>query len=363
MSLFLPTITIKDGALLKKIGPTERPLIVAEMSGNHNQSLDRALEIIERAAECGADMIKFQTYTADTLTIDCDNEEFIVEADLWKGKTLYQLYEEAHTPWEWHEQMFAKAREVGIIPFSSPFDETAVDFLEELDCPAYKIASFELGHIPLIKKVAATGKPIIFSTGMAGWSDITDAMYAIREYHNKAVLLVCSSTYPARPEYSNIRRIPEYSKGWGVNAGLSDHTPGTTVALGSVALGATLIEKHFTLSRAEGGVDAAFSIEPAELKELVEQSRIVWEALGSGNAYTNGTTIEAEKKNKIFCRSIYVVADIKRGEKLTTDNIRIIRPGLGLKPRNFDKVLGRTVNKDVKRGTPLSMEDLNDNRS
>lgn len=353
-------IIIHDGNIIKHIGPKHAPLIVAEMSGNHNQSLERALRIIEVAAECGADAIKFQTYTADTITIDCDNEEFIVgnNAKLWEGKSLYKLYEEAHTPWEWHEQMFAKAREVGILPFSSPFDETAVDFLEKLDCPMYKVASFELVHIPLIKKIATTNKPIIMSTGMADRVDLSDAVYAARAYGPRDIaLLACTSTYPATPENSNIRKIVEFMRHYGAHAGLSDHTLGNSVALGAVGLGATVIEKHFTLSRAEGGVDAAFSMEPAELKELVRKSKNVWTSLGN---FTFWRKDEAEQANKVFRRSIYIVQDMEEGDIFTKENIRVIRPSLGMRPKFYERILGEKVNKKIKKGTPLTKDLIAD---
>lgn len=341
----------------RKIGPDQPPLIIAEMSGNHNQSLERALEIVEAAARAGAHALKIQTYTADTMTLNLDNKDFKIDdpESLWKGNTLYQLYQQAYTPWEWHKPIFDRARELGMIPFSTPFDETAVDFLEELDVPMYKIASFENTDIPLIKKVASTGKPIIISTGMATVADLDETVRAAREAGCKdLVLLKCTSTYPASPENTNILTIPHMRELFDCQVGLSDHTMGVGVAVASVALGATVIEKHFTLSRADGGVDAAFSLEPDEMRALVVETERAWQALGE---VKYGPT-EKEKASLKFRRSIYVAKDIKAGEKFTKENIRVIRPGYGLEPKYFERIIGLTANKDLKAGTPLSFDLL-----
>lgn len=341
----------------RKIGPNHRPFIIAEMSGNHNQSLERALAIVEAAAKAGAHALKIQTYTADTMTLNLENPEFKIEDSdsLWKGNTLYQLYQQAYTPWEWHKPIFDRARELGMIPFSTPFDETAVDFLEELDVPMYKIASFENTDIPLIKKVASTGKPMIISTGMATVAELDETVRAAREAGCKdLVLLKCTSTYPASPENTNILTIPHMRELFNCQVGLSDHTMGVGVAVASVALGATVIEKHFTLSRADGGVDSAFSMEPDEMKALVVETERAWQALGE---VKYGPT-EKEKASLKFRRSIYVAKDIKAGEKFTKENIRVIRPGYGLEPKYFERIIGLTANQDLKAGTPLSFDLL-----
>ncbi|WP_044748395.1 pseudaminic acid synthase [Bacillus alveayuensis] len=341
----------------RKIGPNQPPFIIAEMSGNHNQSLERALEIVEAAAKAGAHALKIQTYTADTMTLNLDNKDFKIEdsESLWKGNTLYQLYQQAYTPWEWHKPIFDRARELGMIPFSTPFDETAVDFLEKLDVPMYKIASFENTDIPLIKKVASTGKPMIISTGMATVAELDETVRAAREAGCKGlILLKCTSTYPASPENTNILTIPHMRELFNCQVGLSDHTMGVGVAVASVALGATVIEKHFTLSRADGGIDSAFSMEPEEMKELVIETERAWQALGE---VKYGPT-EKEKAALKFRRSIYVAKDMKAGEKLTKENIRIIRPSYGLAPKYYDLVLGKAVKKNVKKGTPLSWDIL-----
>lgn len=341
----------------RKIGPNHRPFIIAEMSGNHNQSLERALAIVEAAAKAGAHALKIQTYTADTMTLNLENPEFKIEDSdsLWKGNTLYQLYQQAYTPWEWHKPIFDRARELGMIPFSTPFDETAVDFLEELDVPMYKIASFENTDIPLIKKVASTGKPMIISTGMATVAELDETVRAAREAGCKdLVLLKCTSTYPASPENTNILTIPHMRELFNCQVGLSDHTMGIGVAVASVALGATVIEKHFTLSRADGGVDSAFSMEPDEMKALVVETERAWQALGE---VKYGPT-EKEEASLKFRRSIYVAKDIKAGEKFTKENIRVIRPGYGLEPKYFERIIGLTANQDLKAGTPLSFDLL-----
>ncbi len=339
----------------KKIGLGYRPFIIAEMSGNHNQSLERALQIVEAAAACSVDALKLQTYTADTMTLNINHGEFFIsdEENLWKGKSLYQLYKEAYTPWEWHQPIFERCKELGIIPFSTPFDETAVDFLEELDVPMYKIASFENTDIPLIKKVASTGKPMIISTGMATIAELDEAVRVAREAGCKdLILLKCTSTYPASPENTNMLTIPHMRELFDCEVGLSDHTMGIGVAVASVALGATVIEKHFTLSRADGGVDSAFSMEPEEMKALVIETERAWQALGE---VKYGPT-EKEKASLKSRRSIYVAKDMKAGEKFTKESIKIIRPGYGLPPKYYDLILGKTVKKDVKKGTPLSWD-------
>ncbi|WP_338751603.1 pseudaminic acid synthase [Bacillus sp. FJAT-52991] len=341
----------------RNIGNGHKPFIIAEMSGNHNQSLDRALAIVEAAAKSGAHALKIQTYTADTMTLNIENPDFVIndKDSLWKGNSLYKLYQQAYTPWEWHKPIFDRARELGMIPFSTPFDETAVDFLEELDIPMYKIASFENNDIPLIKKVASTGKPMIISTGMATVAELDETVRAAREAGCKdLILLKCTSTYPATPENTNISTIPHMRELFDVQVGLSDHTMGIGVAVASVALGATVIEKHFTLSRAEGGVDSAFSMEPEEMKALVIETERAWQAMGQ---VTYGPT-EKEKASLKFRRSLYVAKDIKVGERFTNENIKVIRPGYGLEPKYYDRILQSVSNKDMKAGTPLSWEHL-----
>lgn len=343
----------------REVGRHAAPFIVAEMSGNHNQSLDRALAIVDAAAAAGAHALKIQTYTADTMTIDFAEREFSIrdEGSLWQGKSLYKLYQEAYTPWEWHEPIFARCRELGMIGFSTPFDATAVDFLEQLAVPCYKIASFENIDLPLIRRCAATGKPLIISTGMASLSELEDAVAAAREAGcTQLILLKCTSTYPAEPDNSHIRTIPHLRDLFGCEVGLSDHTMGTGVAIASVALGASLIEKHFTLRRSDGGVDSAFSLEPEELHALVTESERAWRALGQ---VRYGPT-KAEEASRKYRRSLYVVRDLLAGDTLTTENIRAIRPGLGLPPKWTDAVLGRKVRRDVTRGTPLTLDLLND---
>ncbi len=339
------------------IGRDQAPFIIAEMSGNHNQSLERALEIVEAAARSGAHALKIQTYTPDTMTLDLSEGEFFVSdpSSLWKGTSLYKLYQEAHTPWEWHKPIFERARERGIIPFSTPFDETAVDFLENLDVPCYKIASFENTDLPLIRRVAATGKPLIISTGMATEAELDETVRAAREAGCKdLILLKCTSTYPATPENINILMIPHMRELFGCEVGLSDHTMGVGVAVASVALGATVIEKHFTLNRDDGGVDSTFSMEPTEMAQLVLETGRAWQALGQIHY---GPT-EGEKKSLAFRRSLYIVKDMKSGETLTRENLRAIRPGLGLPPKCFDQLLGKRVIRDVRRGTAATWDLL-----
>ena len=341
----------------RKIGVGEAPFIIAEMSGNHNQSLDRALEIVESAAKTGAHALKIQTYTPDTMTIDINEREFHISdpKSLWAGSSLYKLYGEAYTPWEWHKPIFDRARELGIIPFSTPFDDTSVEFLESLDMPCYKIASFENTDLPLIRRVAAPGKPMIISTGMATVAELDETVCAAREAGCKdLILLKCTSTYPARAENTNIFTIPHLRELFGCEVGLSDHTMGVGVSVASVALGATVIEKHFTLNRADGGVDSAFSMEPAEMAQLVMETERAWQALGQ----VSYGPMEAEQKSLQYRRSLYVVQDLKAGAVLTKENLRAIRPGLGLPPKYLEVMLGKTVNQGVKRGTALTWELL-----
>jgi N-acetylneuraminate synthase len=334
------------------VGQGHAPFVITEMSGNHNQSLERALEIVEAAAKTGAHALKIQTYTPDTMTLDLDEREFHIgdPNSLWAGTSLYKLYGEAYTPWEWHKPIFDRARELGLIPFSTPFDDTAVDFLETLDVPCYKIASFENTDLPLIRRVAATGRPLIISTGMATVAELDETVRAAREAGcTELILLKCTSTYPATAENTNILTIPHLRELFGCEVGLSDHTMGVGVSVASVALGATVIEKHFTLSRADGGVDSTFSMEPAEMAQLVIETERAWQALGQ---VSYGPT-EAEKKSIQFRRSLYIVQDLKVGDVLTHENVRAIRPGLGLPTKYLDEALGKRVNQDVKRGTAL----------
>jgi N-acetylneuraminate synthase len=335
------------------IGRDQPPFIIAEMSGNHNQSLERALQILEAAARSGAHALKLQTYTADTMTLDLNEREFRISdpKSLWTGRSLYDLYGEAHTPWEWHKPIFARARELGIIPFSTPFDDTAVDFLESLEAPAYKIASFENTDLPLIRRVAATGKPMIISTGMATIAQLDDTVRCARAAGCKdLILLKCTSTYPATAENSNLLTIPHLRDLFDCEVGLSDHTMGVGVSIASVALGATVIEKHFTLNRADGGVDSAFSMEPLEMAELVTETERASQALGQ----ISYGVLEVEQSSLQFRRSLYVVKDLKVGDVLTKENLRAIRPGLGLPPKYLEQVVGLIVKQDVCRGTALT---------
>lgn len=331
------------------------PFIIAEMSGNHNQSLDRALEIVDAAAKAGAHAIKLQTYTADTITLDVKGGDFEItdNKSLWSGQNLHDLYSKAHTPWEWHKPIMDRAAKHGLICFSSPFDETAVDFLESLDVPAYKIASFENNHLPLIQKVAATGKPMIISTGMASIAELHEAVTAAREAGCKdLILLKCTSTYPATPENTNVLTIPHMRELFGCQIGLSDHTMGVGVAVAAVAHGATVIEKHFTLSRADGGVDSTFSLEPGELKSLIEETKRAWESLGK---VVYGPT-DAEQKSLVFRRSIYVAQDINKGDVFTRKNLRVVRPSLGLHPRYLDQILGKKSRSTLRIGDAFRWE-------
>lgn len=337
------------------IGIGSPPFIIAEMSGNHNQSLDRALDIVEAAAQAGAHALKLQTYTPETMTLDLDEKEFHIDdpASLWQGTSLYKLYAQAYTPWEWHRPIFERAGALGMLCFSTPFDETAVEFLEDLGVPAYKVASFENTDLPLIRRIAATRKPMIISTGMASVAEIDDAVGTARDSGcEDLILLKCTSSYPASPENSNLNTIPHMRELFGCEVGLSDHTMGVGAAVAAIALGATVIEKHFTLRRLDGGVDSAFSLEPHELALLVTETKRAWEALGQVS-YGTG---EQERKSMIFRRSLYVVKDVSPGEALTQDNLRAIRPGLGLPPKYLDVVMGMRVNRYVRRGTPLTWD-------
>jgi len=341
----------------RTIGRDAPPWVIAEMSGNHNQSLQRALALVDAAADAGAHALKLQTYTPDTMTIDLDEREFHIgdPQSLWQGKSLYQLYGEAFTPWEWHAPIFARARARGLVPFSTPFDDTAVAFLESLDVPCFKIASFENTDLDLIRRVASTGKPLILSTGMASQAELEETVAAARQAGCRdLVLLKCTSTYPAPPASSHLLTIPHLREHFRCEVGLSDHTLGLGVAVASVALGASVIEKHLTLSRAEGGVDAAFSLEPAELASLVIETNRAWQALGQVHY---GPT-EAERPSLTYRRSLYIVRDLAAGEILTRENVRAIRPGLGLPPKHLTEVLGRRVRRAVPRGTALTWDLL-----
>ncbi len=332
----------------RKIGKEHPPLVIAELSGNHNASLERALALIDAVAEAGAEAIKLQTYTPDTITIDHDGPGFRLEGGLWHGRTLHDLYAEAQTPYEWHGALFAHARAHGLIVFSSPFDDTAIGLLESLDAPAFKIASFEAIDLPLIRRAARSGKPLIVSTGMTTESEIEEALDAAGG-PNRTALLHCVSAYPARFADANLRAIPMLEARFGCPVGLSDHTPGTAAAVAAVALGACIIEKHFTLARADGGPDSAFSLEPAELKQLVEDCRNAWESLGEPVLHRG----EVESGNRQFRRSLYVVRDVAAGAVLTSADIRSIRPGFGLEPKRLPEILGKTAARNLNRGEPV----------
>ena len=337
------------------VGIDAPPFIIAEMSGNHNQSLDRALEIVDAVAKTGAHALKLQTYTADTMTIDVAHGEFINDQELWSGRSLYNLYKEAYTPWEWHAAIFSRARDLGLIPFSTPFDNSSVEFLENLNVDCYKIASFENTDVNLIRKVAATGKPLIVSTGMMDLSEMDEMVRNAREAGCKdLILLKCTSTYPSTPKGTNIATIPHMREMFGCEVGLSDHSMGIGVSVASVAMGATVIEKHFTLNRSDGGIDSAFSMEPSEMKSLVVESERAWQSVGT-ISYGPG---EKEMQSRQYRRSLYIVEDIKAGGIITQQNMRAIRPGLGLPTKYYDVVLGKKVDRDVARGTAVCWDLL-----
>jgi pseudaminic acid synthase len=339
----------------RPIGRNHEPYVICELSGNHNGSLERALKLLDAAAATGADAIKIQSYTPDTITIDHDGPGFRIEGGLWDGRTLYDLYGEAQTPFEWHEALFARARELRVTLFSTPFDESAVDLLEELGAPAYKIASFEAIDLPLVAYVASKRKPMIISTGMANLDEIGEAVRTARENDcDQIVLLHCVSSYPAPDDQSNVRTVPDLAERFGVVSGLSDHTVGSAVAVASIALGGCVVEKHFTLARADGGPDAAFSLEPEEFSTLVEDCKRAWRSLGHPTYDLQG----CEAGSIVFRRSVYVVRDVRAGEELTRDNVRSIRPGYGLAPKHLPEVLGRRASRDLKRGEPLAWDAL-----
>ena len=338
----------------RTIGLDQPPYIIAELSANHNGSLERALKTIDEAKRCGADAIKLQTYTADTMTIDCDLDDFMIKEGLWNGYKLYDLYRWAETPYEWHEAMFEHAHKIGITVFSTPFDETAVDLLESLNTPAYKIASFEIVDLPLIQYVAQTGKPMIMSTGMASEIEIDEAVSAARKAGCKDIMLLhCISSYPAPINQSNIQQIPNLAKRFNVLTGLSDHTMGTAVSVAAVALGACLIEKHFTLSRKQKGPDSEFSLEPEDLKRLCKETKEAKLSLGKASFERQ----KIEKVNKIFRRSLYFVKDLKAGHVIKADDIKRIRPGFGISPKFFDAVVGKVMVQDVCKGQPVKIKD------
>ncbi len=341
----------------RKIGKNYKPLIIAELSGNHNNSLERSLQLVDAAADSGADAVKLQTYTADTITLDSTRSDFVISDpnSLWHGRTLYSLYQEAATPYEWHKIIFERCRARGLICFSTPFDETAVDFLETLNPPCYKIASFEITHLPLVAKIAKTKKPIIASTGMASPDEIQEMVDCIRQNGGgEIVLLKCTSSYPASPKDTNITTIPHMRELFKTQVGLSDHTMGCGVAVASIALGATVIEKHFTLARSDGGVDSAFSLEPHELKALVVETERAWQSLGT---VTYGGT-SSEKGSKHFRRSIYACSNIKKGEVFTSDNIKVVRPSGGVKPKYFPNLIGTIAQRSIEKGEPILPQDI-----
>ncbi|MEP4558974.1 pseudaminic acid synthase [Cobetia amphilecti] len=349
--MMLPPIEIAG----RRIAADQPPYIIAELSANHNGKLETAMRIIEEAAKAGADAIKLQTYRPDTITLDCDSEDFKIKGGLWDGRTLYELYEEAHMPWEWHQPLFEHARKLGITIFSSPFDTTAVDLLEELGAPAYKIASFEAVDLPLIEYVAKTGKPMIISTGMADAEEIQEAVDAARGAGcEQLAILQCVSGYPAPPEDYNLRTIPDMIERFGLVTGLSDHTIDNTTAITSVALGASLIEKHFTLDRDGGGPDDSFSLEPAELAALCRDTKTAWQALGKIDYGRKSS----EQGNAQFRRSLYFVKDLKAGEVVTADAVRSVRPGYGMSPKFLDSVVGKEVAVDLKKNSPVKEDVL-----
>jgi N-acetylneuraminate synthase len=345
----VPEPIVIDG---RAVGPGHPPLVIAELSANHNGSLQRALELIDAAADCGADAVKFQTYTPDTITIDHDGPGFRIEGGLWAGRTLHDLYGEAYTPYEWHAPLFERARARGLIAFSSPFDDTAVELLEDLGAPAFKIASFEAVDLPLIARAARSGKPLIISTGMTTPTEVAEAAAAAREAGAPIALLHCVSTYPAVYPEANLAMIPRLAQDFACPVGLSDHTPGTAAAVAAVALGACIIEKHFTFSRSDGGPDAAFSLEPHEMSALVRDCGHAWEAIGSAAYRRSG----GEIANKQFRRSLYVVRDVSAGALVSAADVRSIRPGYGLAPKHLPEILGRRATRDLNRGEPLAWE-------
>jgi N-acetylneuraminate synthase len=337
----------------RKIGPDDPPYVIAELSANHNGSLDAALKLIEAAAGAGADAVKIQTYRADTITIKSDKPEFRIEGGLWHGQTLYELYDKAHTPWEWHESLFDKAKDLRITLFSSPFDESAVDLLESLEAPAFKIASFEAVDLPLVERVAKSGKPVIISTGMANEEEIKAAIDTARQAGcEELVVMHCVSAYPASPSDYNLHTLADIGARHQVLTGLSDHTLGNATAIAAIALGACVIEKHFTLDRSSGGPDASFSLQPTELQDLCRDCRTAWEALGE----VDYSRKAGEEGNAQFRRSLYVIADVKAGDLITPDNVKSIRPGYGLAPRHYDDLLGRRFVRDIERATPMSWD-------
>ena len=338
-----------------KISSKHKPFIIAEMSGNHNQSLDKALEIVKAASEAGADALKLQTYTADSLTLDISKEEFFIKDrnSPWQGKSLFELYEQAYTPWDWHKPIMDYAKKLNLLCFSSPFDDKAVDFLEDLNTPAYKIASFENSHLPLIKKVLSTGKPLIISTGMATLAELDETVKIILESgNNNFALLKCTSNYPATPENCNILTIPHMKDLFKCEVGFSDHSPGIGASIAAASHGASIIEKHLTLSRKDGGVDSTFSLEPDEMHNLVIETERAWASLGE----IKYGIVNEEKASMTFKRSIYISQDIAKGERLTEKNMKIIRPGLGLSPKYYESIKGKRVNRNLKRGTAVDWE-------
>ncbi|MBD3231351.1 pseudaminic acid synthase [Candidatus Dependentiae bacterium] len=338
-----------------KIGRKYPPFVVAEMSGNHNQSIDKALAIVRAAAEAGVNALKLQTYTPDTITLDVKNDDFFVKdsKSLWKGSYLYELYQQSYTPWEWHKPIIERCKQLGLICFSTPFDESSVDFLETLNVPCYKIASFENNHLPLLRRIAVTGKPVIISTGLARVSELHEAVETLRSHGTKDIILLkCTSSYPADPINANILTIPHMRELFGCKVGLSDHTLGIGVSVASVVLGTTFIEKHFTLSRSDGGIDSEFSLEPEEMKALVVETKRAWQSLGKVSYEFS----EKEKNNLQFRRSIYISKDLKSGDILTKENLRVVRPGYGLHPRYFEQLIGKKVSCNLKKGTAVNWD-------